>query len=419
VKVLHVNNIDLEGRRFNGYDLINDLQSRGIVGKQAVCRKLSRNPNVFSLWSGPEDERLHEAIAQVEWRRSMNNVLFPWGRVLAASPAFRDADVVHYHLLHNQVVGIPDLPMLFAMKPSVWTFHDPWPMTGHCIYPQEGSNWLTGCDDCPYLHTQFPMRDDFANRMWRLKQRIFAEIDVDVIVASQFMLDMVGRSPITRHLRSVHLIPFGIDPAIYLPDVDQAKSRESLGIPPDEFVLLFRSTASEFKGLPYILEALQSKPPSRPTTLITVDQKGLVNSLTSDYRVIELGWVEDQIELRRMYAASDALLMPSTAEAFGLMALEAMASELPVITFEGTSLPWVTHAPECGIAVPKGDSSGLRKAIDMLASDPAEARRRGRLAREIASTVFSHDAYLDALAALYLDVSRRRGRAIQARGMPW
>jgi glycosyltransferase involved in cell wall biosynthesis len=263
------------------------------------------------------------------------------------------------------------------------------------------------------------MRDDFANRMWRLKQRIFAEIDVDVIVASQFMLDMVGRSPLTRHLSSVHLIPFGIDPAIYLPAVNQAKSRESLGIPADDFVLLFRSTASEFKGLPYILEALRSKPPIRPTTLITVDQKGLVNSLKSDYRVIELGWVEDQSDVRRMYAASDALLMPSTAEAFGLMALEAMASERPVITFAGTSLPWVTHAQECGIAVAKGDSAGLRNAIDLLASDRAEARRRGRLAREIASTVFSHDAYLDALAAVYLDVSKKRGQAIRTQGIPW
>lgn len=407
MKVLHVNNIDLYGRRFNGYDLIDELSPRGIQCRQAVLTKLSRRPEVLRLMNGAADENLHRALVQVETRHSMNNLLFPWGRKLAESAEFAEADVVHYHLLHNQVVSLFDLPMLFDRKPSVWTFHDPWPFTGHCIYPLDCPRWLTGCDECPHLDVMFPMERDCADRMWRVKRRLYQQLDVDIVVASEFMLDMARRSPLTAHFERMHLIPFGIDTGAYLPDEERSASRRQLGIPEDDFVLFFRATNSAFKGLQYILEALGERVPDRRTTLIAVDQRHLLGKLERDYNVIELGWVENDSLYPRLYSACDAFLMPSTAEAFGLMALEAMAAGRPVVCFEGTSLPWVTHAPECGIAVPMGDSAALREAIDLLMADPGEARRRGELGRAIARERYDHSQYLDSLSDLYSTVAER------------
>ena len=97
VKVLQVNNVDLHGRRFNGFDLIEDLGARGIDCSQAVLNKLSGDPRVFPLIEGPADEALHRALARVEDRRSMNNLLFPWARRLLETSEFGEADVVHYH----------------------------------------------------------------------------------------------------------------------------------------------------------------------------------------------------------------------------------------------------------------------------------------------------------------------------------
>jgi len=407
VNVLHVNNVDLYGRRFNGYDLIEDLEPHGIHCRQAVLSRLSRNPRVFSLMQDRVDEGLHSSLQLVERRRSMNNLLFPWGRRLAESQEFRQADVVHYHLLHNQVISLFDLPMLFGLKPSVWTFHDPWPFTGHCVYPIECENWQTGCFACPHLDSVFPMQTDCAYRMWRVKRRVYARLDVDIVVASEFMLNLQRRSPLTAHLPNVHLIPFGVDIDAYLPDEAKAASRQHLRIPEDDFVLFFRSTPSRVKGLKYIIEALSLRHPDRRTTLVTVDKRRLLKGLEADYNVVELGWVEDPELYPRIFSACDVLLMPSTAEAFGLMALEAMAAGRPVICFEGTSLPSVTHAPECGIAVPMGDATALRGAIDRLMHDPIEARRRGSLGRQIAAEHYDHDRYLDALADLYRRAAER------------
>lgn len=408
MNVLQVNYTDLPGRRFNGYDLLADLRARGIGGAQAVLSKVSDDPNVVSLWDDAQDGHLQGALLHAEARYGMDDLLFPWGRVLARSPAFLAADVVHYHLLHARMISLLDLPWLFSLRPSVWTLHDAWALTGHCIQPGDCRRWLKACEGCPSPDADVPLPADKAHQMWRVKQRMFAAAGMDLVVASQSMFDMVRLSPIAGQLPRVHLIPFGIDVTTFRHDLDRSAARRHLGIGDDEFVLFFRAVPSPNKGLRFIREALLASPPARATTLLTVDRRGLLADLTSDYHVIDMGWVEDTELYPRLFAACDVFLMPSTGEAFGLMALEAMASARPVICFEGTALPGVTHAPECGLAVPSGDTAALRDAIDGLMLDPSEVARRGEIGRTIAVEEFSHERYVDSLVSLYETVASRR-----------
>ena len=228
MKVLHVNNVDLDGRRFNGYDLMAELRPYGVAAKQAVLSKLSDNPDVFRLLSQSTDETIHQALAQVEQRRSMNNVVFPWGRVLASRREFREADVIHLHLLHNQVVSLLDLPMLTEEEALRLDLSPPGAVvTGHWISPVDCKGWFYGCESCPHLDRAFPIAKDCADRMWKLKSHVYAQLDVDIVVASQYMLDIVKASPLTRHFERVHLIPFGIDTTAYLPDSERVASRLS------------------------------------------------------------------------------------------------------------------------------------------------------------------------------------------------
>jgi glycosyltransferase involved in cell wall biosynthesis len=407
MKVLHVTDADLPARRFNGYDLMDDLVSRGVEGKQVVLRKTSSNPDVVGLFSGRGDELLQSRLREVEYKHSINNLLIPWGRLVAATEAFRNADLVHYHLIHNQVVSLYELSWLFGLRPSVWTFHDPWPLTGHCVHPAGCDGWLAGCKPCPFLNRYFPLARDHADRNWKSKQRLFSTIDIDVVVASDWMLDMVRRSPITAHLEHVSLIPFGVDTDWVLPEDQRGNSRRRLGIADDDFVVLFRASPWEVKGLSQIIEALALGPPARRTTLLTVDGRGMLKALRKDFRIVELGWVDDPARYSAAFSACDVFVMPSLAEAFGLMAVEAMAAGKPVVCFEGTALPAVTHAPDCGIAVPTGDVRALRAAVDRLAKDPAEGQRRGRLGKMIVTEEYGLERYLDAMANLYRSVLTR------------
>lgn len=407
MNVLHVTDVDLPGRRFNGYDLLADLTGRGLHGKQVVLRKLSKNPRVVSLFRNRGDELLQKRMREVERRHSINNLLVPWGRLLRETPEWREADAVHYHLIHNQVISVYDLKALFDLKPSVWTFHDPWPLTGHCVHPMDSYGWLRGCQPCPYLERTFPLAADHADRLWQGKRRLFSEADVDVVVASQWMLDMVHRSPLTARLPHVQYIPFGVDARLFVDDSEKAYSRRLLGIAEDHFVIFARASSWEVKGLHHLIEALSIRPPSRPTTVVTVDIRGLLRGLRGDYTIRDLGWIHGVQMYPRVFAACDVFVMPSLAEAFGLMAVEAMAAGRPVICFEGTAVPGVTHAPACGIAVPAADAPALRAALDQLAEDPTDAAERGRIGRSIAAQEYGYERYLDSMANLYRAVVRR------------
>jgi glycosyltransferase involved in cell wall biosynthesis len=123
--------------------------------------------------------------------------------------------------------------------------------------------------------------------------------------------------------------------------------------------------------------------------------------------VIGLDWTDDEDRLIQAYTAADFFAMPSTAEAFGMMAIEAMACGKPVICFEGTSLPSVTFAPECGIAVPLRDVGALAAAVQHLVDDAQDLEARSRRARELAEEHYSIELYADRLAAIYRKVSKR------------
>jgi N-acetyl-alpha-D-glucosaminyl L-malate synthase BshA len=93
--------------------------------------------------------------------------------------------------------------------------------------------------------------------------------------------------------------------------------------------------------------------------------------------------------LEEIVGASDLFLLPSESESFGMAALEAMASEVPVIATQAGGLPEVIADEESGYLLPVGDVDAMAaRAIEIL-SDPQLQRRLGRAGREIAERKFN------------------------------
>lgn len=69
--------------------------------------------------------------------------------------------------------------------------------------------------------------------------------------------------------------------------------------------------------------------------------------------------------------------------------VEALALGLPMICSRNPQIPIDFDAEECGISVAYGDVEGWKRAIDYIASHPAEAARMGRNARRLAETRFN------------------------------
>lgn len=404
MKILQVNQLDLAGRRFNGYDLNEALRRKGHQACQYVLEKTSKNEYVKRIVDADWNPMV---FYEMEQRYELYWQLIPYGLVLMEREDFQAADIIHYHLVHNFLLSIPDFPQMAHAKPSVWTWHDPWAVTGHCVHPLECQGWRTGCKPCPHPEEFFPMRTDCANTIWEIKRQAYEQMDIDIVVASEFMLDFAQNSPLGQLFPRVHKIPFGIQVEMFGTKSRQ-EARARFSIPDSHFVIAFRCETNPYKGTKYIYKMLERLDGNENMTLLCVGSASIPLKIAKKIHIVELGWQNDPQLMADFYSACDIFLMPSIAEAFGLMAIEAMASSRPVVCFEGTALPSVTFAPECGIAVTQGDAEGLLAAVQRLRDHPEEAQRRGELGREIAEREYSFADYVQRHLELYKEIEERK-----------
>ncbi len=403
LNVVQIGRSDLLGGRFNGYSVAEHLRNRGVASSHLVHDKRSTDDNVRTVFAGERTRKFIEATSRLEFRLGHHAILQLNSFILPVNRAFRDADVSHYHIIHDGFFSVAAMPLLSRLKPTIWTWHDPWPMTGHCIYPMECEGWKRGCGSCPDLERTFTMKFDNTRQAFALKRRIARASRLHIVVASQWMMDMVRVSPMGKSAH-IHYIPFGIDLKRYAPR-DQASARQALGVKPGHAVIAARGMRSPYKGAKELAEALDGI--EEPLCIISMNDEGIFDRHIGHHQVIGLDWSDDEDRLIEVYTAADVFVMPSTAEAFGMMAIEAMACGKPVIAFEGTSLPSITFSPECGIAVPMRDVRALTEAIQHLVTDDTDRRERGQRARELAEQLYSVHLYADRLAALYREVAHK------------
>ncbi len=148
MKVLQVNSSDIIGSRFNGFDIRGLLADQGIKSHHLVWNKISKEAASSRFFDVPGSRLAMQILARVERFFSIHSRLQWQSFLLPLHREFREADVVHYHILHDGYFSLDALPMLSRLKPTVWTLHDQWPLTGHCIYPLGCERWRSGCGAC-------------------------------------------------------------------------------------------------------------------------------------------------------------------------------------------------------------------------------------------------------------------------------
>lgn len=405
MKILTVTTWDSAGQQFNGYQIHKALNKIGHKSDMSVMIRESHDENTHTL--GNMLTRLYDKTfaALLEGLLGLRSILPISGSTIFFKNYYRDADLIHLQIIHgNSFFSLLNIFLMSRRHKVIWTIHDPWMMTGHCVYPFDCERWKCGCGSCPNLEIPFQVRRDSTALMWRIKHWLMHHSNVTLIVASKWMYENVRMSPILSHL-PCHIIPLGVDLEEFKP-MDREQCRKKFGIPDDADVLAFRFKGADdqIKGWSFIKEALLAINPQKPIYILVFEGKGGLDSLKQKYNVIELGWSKGLDAVIQALNAADIFLMPSTAEAFGMMAVESMACGTPVIVFDGTALPDVIHAPEGGVSVPAKDSKALADAITELLEDKQRYDQLVENGLRIVQEEYALEKYIQRHIELYISL---------------
>lgn len=213
--------------------------------------------------------------------------------------------------------------------------------------------------------------------------------------------------------RKVHLIHHGIKLEDYALD---AVSNERIAdlkakyfIPPGVPVIGTISRFIEWKGLQYIIPAFRSILHQYPgAVLILANAKGTFRDQVLDhlsdlpesaYRVIE--FENDVAALYRSFTCFVHTPVSPTAEAFGQIYLESLASRVPsVFSMSGVAPEFAVHERNC-LVVPFRDKQAIASAILRLLGDPALAARLAETGYREVIKKFDNRIKISKLEALY------------------
>jgi UDP-glucose:(heptosyl)LPS alpha-1,3-glucosyltransferase len=193
-------------------------------------------------------------------------------------------------------------------------------------------------------------------------------------------------------------------------DKEGRKLRDSLQIPPDARVVVFVGTGFRRKGLDRLLQLWESDS-FKSIYLLVVGNDSKLSYYRNRWARNEIIFVGQQPLVENYYAAADLLVLPSIQEAFGNVALEALASGLPVVASAGVgALDQASDDLREGLLGDVENSEELKSKILSL----LERERWPELSRSARRTAerYSWENYFSGLERIMEQVAAERpGRA--------
>ncbi|GAB4511966.1 MAG: glycosyltransferase family 4 protein [Sulfuricaulis sp.] len=198
----------------------------------------------------------------------------------------------------------------------------------------------------------------------------------------------------------------GVDTSVYHPGLKTHRDviRARYDIPSEAVLYLFVGSGFERKGVPALLQAMARLPENAFLLVVGRDKQAdrfqrRAHAPGLSRRVIFAGAQED---VRPYYGAADVLTLPSLYDPFPNVALEAMASGLPVVTSLKCGAAELIENGKNGFACDALDVEGQTRFMRTLL-DPEIRQRMGLAARQTVEPL-TLTAMSDRLVRLYQDL---------------
>lgn len=342
------------------------------------------------------ESRIHYHLSKITDRHGLFSSLATW-RFIRKVKAIKP-DIVHLHNIHGSYLNYRLLFKYLKKSdiPVVWTFHDCWPITGHCTHfvSADCQKWQTQCHHCPLLGVYPRAKVDNSRSNYRLKKKVFTSLQdkLNIVSVSQWLADIVAQSFFIESDVRQHMIYNGVDTSVFSPQLSATKAQ--LGLPDKKILIAVASSWTLQKGLNDLFELSTMFPDGYQLVIIGLNPKQ-IEELPSN--IIGHPCTESVEQLARYYSVADVVLNLSRAETFGLTTVEGLSCGTPSIVYNATASPELVRGEKVGRIIELGDLQGVVDAVEELcAEDREEMRKR---CREYAVTHFdkemNHKRYID------------------------
>src|SRR5881628_3674586 len=304
-----------------------------------------------------------------------------------------DADVAHAHTWYADMAGL-------------------WIRTVHRI------------PLCVTLHSMEPLRPWKADQLgsgyllssWIEKTSVEAA-DRVIAVSRQMREDILAHFRVAPE--RVVVIHNGIDPNQFR----RTEAREALARRgAREPYVLFVGRITDQKGIFHLLDAAPKLPQGVQVVLCASApdtpeiEARLKRALPEHPNVVWIGEMVPVSEVVQLYSHAAVFVCPSVYEPFGLINLEAMACETPVVASAVGGILEVVEDGKTGVLVEPGRPDALVAAIRALLEDPARGRAMGRAGRRRVEGHFSWASVATRTREVYQDAIADFARSAEACG---
>jgi starch synthase len=294
----------------------------------------------------------------------------------------------------------------------------------HTWYANLGGHLAKLVHDVPHVatvHSLEPMRPwkaeqlggGYAVSTWCERTALEAA-DAVIAVSREHRNDLLTVYPNVDPDR-VTVIGNGIDSDEYRrdPGTDLV---ERNGVDPSRPYVLFVGRVTRQKGLTHLLDAAAHLDPGAQLVLCAgaADTPELAAEIEAKLERVRTSrdgvvWIERMLQKReviQLLSHAAVFVCPSVYEPLGIVNLEAMACETPVVATEVGGIPEVVDDGTTGLLVPLDPDADrfardLAERINRLLADPEAARRMGVAGRRRAVEEFGWRAIAEQVAALY------------------
>jgi glycogen synthase len=322
-------------------------------------------------------------------------------RAISYNADGNEADVVHCHTWYTHLAGIM----------TKLNYGIPLVITGHSLEPLR-----------PWKREQLAGGYDFS----RWVERTALEM-ADAIVA----VSEGTKTDILKHFNvspaKVHVIYNGIDTEEYQP-VDPTPALTKFKVPNDKPYVLFVGRITRQKGIIHLVEAVKYMHPGYNVVLcagapdtpeIAAEMKAAVAAASQERE--GLYWIDEMVnktDIIQLYSGAAVFCCPSIYEPFGIINLEAMACETPVVGSMVGGIPEVVVHDETGYLVPVAQQNespfaplhptayakDLAHNVNRLMEDPEKRERFAKAGRKRAVEMFSWTSIAQQTRDLYADL---------------